>query len=346
MAHLEVLADAACLVVPTSEPGAPAVAPEAAPAPPNLLLHAGGTVIFSNGAKAPPLLIRDPTADERSPSAPFPHGTLKLDGIATTSPAHLPVMVSHCMAPSSAPSMGPFPTAMRMMQTTCEMAQPALSAPMPHSQQATGMLAPLPIVHSGDSDTPTVLAQPGTSDEDKDYGCEEPSVGGKLDRPCSACRLSRVRCNRMMPCSRCTRLGLECKQPRKVQRGRPSHKARLARAQLQAQQAQVEAQHTMAQVHALASHAPGPFSLGVMNGAPPGARPLAPPGMWPAMSPPMAQDVNGLASHGDLPPPPPGMMTHERLTQLLEIEMQHGQLVQVVQALRAQLRRLGSMPCA
>ena len=110
----------------------------------------------------------------------------------------------------------------------------------------------------------------------------------------------------------------------------------------------------------------------------------------------------GLAGHSELPPPPPGMTTHERLSQLLETEMQHGHLLQalpplrpqhnvsallgsslsaspttpthqhtdtpthrhtdtrhtdtpthrhtdccqVVGALRAQLRRLGSMPCA
>ena len=38
--------------------------------------------------------------------------------------------------------------------------------------------------------------------------------------------------------------------------------------------------------------------------------------------------MGGLAGHSDLPPPPPGMTTHERLTQLLETEIQHGHLLQ------------------
>ena len=53
-----------------------------------------------------------------------------------------------------------------------------------------------------------------------------------------------------------------------------------------------------------------------------GARPPLP---WPAMTP---DGLAGLAGHSDLPPPPPGMTTHERLTQLLETEMQHGHLLQ------------------
>ena len=39
-------------------------------------------------------------------------------------------------------------------------------------------------------------------------------------------------------------------------------------------------------------------------------------------------------------------LSAERLNQLLDVEMQHGHLLQVVGALRAQLRGLGSMPCA
>ena len=40
------------------------------------------------------------------------------------------------------------------------------------------------------------------------------------------------------------------------------------------------------------------------------------------------EGMGGLAGHSDLPPPPPGMTTHERLTQLLETEIQHGHLLQ------------------
>ena len=39
-------------------------------------------------------------------------------------------------------------------------------------------------------------------------------------------------------------------------------------------------------------------------------------------------------------------LSAERLNQRLDVEMQHGHLLQVVGALRAQLRGLGSMPCA
>ena len=72
-----------------------------------------------------------------------------------------------------------------------------------------------------------------------------------------------------------------------------------------------------AQVHALtSSHAPGPFSMhpGIV-GPHGGARPPLP---WPAMTP---DGLAGLAGHSELPPPPPGMTTHERLSQLLETEI-------------------------
>ena len=87
-----------------------------------------------------------------------------------------------------------------------------------------------------------------------------------------------------------------------------------------------------AQVHALtSSHAPGPFSMhpGIV-GPHGGARPPLP---WPAMTP---DGLAGLAGHSELPPPPPGMTTHERLSQLLETEMQHGHLLQALPPLRPQ----------
>ncbi|KAL1526160.1 hypothetical protein AB1Y20_014888 [Prymnesium parvum] len=48
-------------------------------------------------------------------------------------------------------------------------------------------------------------------------------------RPCAACRAAKVRCDRELPCSRCTRLQLECMPPQNVQRGRPSRKRLLQR---------------------------------------------------------------------------------------------------------------------
>ena len=46
------------------------------------------------------------------------------------------------------------------------------------------------------------------------------------DRPrllLAACRTIKVRCDREMPCTRCTTLGIECTIPKTVKRGRPSH---------------------------------------------------------------------------------------------------------------------------
>ncbi|KAL1519221.1 hypothetical protein AB1Y20_003480 [Prymnesium parvum] len=49
-----------------------------------------------------------------------------------------------------------------------------------------------------------------------------------LHRPCAACRAAKVKCSRHAPCTRCLRLSLVCTQPPVVQRGRPSHQSRLA----------------------------------------------------------------------------------------------------------------------
>lgn len=48
-----------------------------------------------------------------------------------------------------------------------------------------------------------------------------------LHRPCSECRVAKVRCDREMPCGRCRRHNLVCKPPPTVARGRPSHHSRL-----------------------------------------------------------------------------------------------------------------------
>ena len=174
------------------------------------------------------------------------------------------------MAAYSAAQAAAFAPQMHM-QNSCGFHQ----QPPPWPQQMMNLpqqaMAPMPPMGS----TAAMLAASGIQTDD-----EQPT-DGKLDRPCAACRLSRVRCNRVMPCSRCWRLGLECKQPRKVQRGRPSHKARLARAQAQAQQAQAEAQQTLAQVHALSNgqqqFPPGHPMAGMMPPGMPGQNP------WPMM---------------------------------------------------------------
>ena len=128
---------------------------------------------------------------------------------------------------------------------------------------------------------------------------------------------------------------------------------------MQAQQAQADARHTLAQAQALGTmQVPGG---GYMHGAVPGVG--MPPMQWPPMSAPMAGHpsmpavTHGLAACGapSLPaamgvaPQIGGMpngLTGERLTQLFDVEMQHGHLLQVVGAPRNQIRGLGTMPCA
>ena len=43
----------------------------------------------------------------------------------------------------------------------------------------------------------------------------------RLHRPCAACRFAKVRCDRLMPCTRCSRLEVTCQPPPHVRRGRP-----------------------------------------------------------------------------------------------------------------------------
>ena len=90
----------------------------------------------------------------------------------------------------------------------------------------------------------------GYDDEDDPADGAPPGAKprGGLHRPCSCCRAAKVRCDRNMPCSRCVRLGTECKPPPTVPRGRPSHHSRLlqlrahAEAQAQAARDQAEAE--------------------------------------------------------------------------------------------------------
>ena len=80
MAHLEVLADAACLVVPTSEPGGPAAALGAAMVPPHYCpaSWAGPSAMVT---EIKPFVARDGSYDrshpnERAPCASFPYGPM------------------------------------------------------------------------------------------------------------------------------------------------------------------------------------------------------------------------------------------------------------------------------
>ena len=47
------------------------------------------------------------------------------------------------------------------------------------------------------------------------------SRGQRLHRPCAACRLAKVRCDRLAPCTRCSHLKIMCQPPPHVRRGRP-----------------------------------------------------------------------------------------------------------------------------
>ena len=65
-----------------------------------------------------------------------------------------------------------------------------------------------------------------------------------LHRPCATCRAAKVLCNRELPCSRCRRLkiGDTCAAPPDVQRGRPSHHARLLQLRHHQEKQQQEAE--------------------------------------------------------------------------------------------------------
>ena len=56
--------------------------------------------------------------------------------------------------------------------------------------------------------------------------------GDRLPRPCTACRASRVLCDRGNPCRRCVRLGIECTIPKSVPKGRPTMRMLAERARL------------------------------------------------------------------------------------------------------------------
>ena len=68
-------------------------------------------------------------------------------------------------------------------------------------------------------------------DDDDEGGAASEDGGGRIHRPCSNCRSSRVLCDRGMPCGRCVRLGLSrtCQAPPTVKRGRPSKLVQQAR---------------------------------------------------------------------------------------------------------------------
>uniref|UniRef100_A0A7S2GPT2 Zn(2)-C6 fungal-type domain-containing protein n=1 Tax=Haptolina brevifila TaxID=156173 RepID=A0A7S2GPT2_9EUKA len=53
-----------------------------------------------------------------------------------------------------------------------------------------------------------------------------PPMKMHLERPCTACRSAKIKCNREYPCRRCHWLGIACEVPPTVQRGRPSNRAK------------------------------------------------------------------------------------------------------------------------
>ena len=88
MAHLEVLADAACLVVPTSEPGGPAAALGAAMVPPHYC-PASGAGPSAMVTEIKPFVARDGShPNDRAPCASFPYGPMQLNGLDAAPGAH------------------------------------------------------------------------------------------------------------------------------------------------------------------------------------------------------------------------------------------------------------------
>ena len=127
MAHLEVLADAACLVVPTSEPGGSAEAlggavasPQCCPAP-----WANPSAM---AAEIKPLVASDGSPNLNAQCSSFPYGPMQLSGVdaAPGTAQTQSVMLNHVAAlprPCTTTAMPP----MSLMPTTCGMAQPAVA---------------------------------------------------------------------------------------------------------------------------------------------------------------------------------------------------------------------------
>jgi hypothetical protein len=59
-------------------------------------------------------------------------------------------------------------------------------------------------------------------------------------RTCLSCRKSKVKCDMAMPCSRCTKLSVECVPTPPSQRGRPGERQTKRRRRLQAIGVQTE----------------------------------------------------------------------------------------------------------
>ena len=62
----------------------------------------------------------------------------------------------------------------------------------------------------------------------------------RLSSRATGCRTAKVLCDRKIPCTRCTRLGVECTIPKTVARGRPTRARQLERAMEQQKQKQRE----------------------------------------------------------------------------------------------------------
>ena len=159
------------------------------------------------------------------------------------------------------------------LQPVSSTEQGATPNPLPTSQPVPPMVVPLASLTTMHSSTlpgrashaaPQISRAPESSIGPIRTGVGKGSaVDSNPVRPCAGCRAAKVRCDRVEPCGRCTRLGLYCYPPEAVQRGRPSRQRVLMRALL-AQQAQNDQGKGKPQV----PHNDGGQSMGRINPEP------------------------------------------------------------------------------
>ena len=186
---------------------------------------------------------------------------------------------------------------------------------------------------------------------------------GKLHRPCANCRSAKVLCDRHLPCTRCVRLNIgdSCEAPPTVQRGRPSHHARLLQLRNLASNAAGACVDCVSAAPATGAQTTGAHTA-CCETAPPTAPPTccetapptAPPSTTP-MAPPVimrAPDERNPLSHAAEAPPPVTLYSPAQsplpLTEGAPVPVPEEEATNIegnVDALRRQLLAIGVTPC-
>lgn len=221
--------------------------------------------------------------------APAPSATARGQTLAEAMRASDDNKQQHQLVPAAAPEVltDGNPTLIAVSRpvtgiATCAQPQYAMSAAPPQAMMPVvafqGQTIPAGYVPAPQQPS-YVYAQP--QQVSLPYYAADPNTfaggRGNLARPCKACRTSRVKCDYLLPCSRCIRLGVgaQCAPPPTVQRGRPSHASRLLqlagqREKQQPEQQQEEEQPEQQQAHEEYQHLQQP-TTGTGAGTTPGA---------------------------------------------------------------------------